>query len=239
MKRGVWIALLAFAAVLIARLPASWVLPAHGSFTCQSVEGTLWSGGCGSLTIARNPVGDVTWELHPLRLLAGRLAAHVTLVREGASANGDVELGFGAKVSARNLTADLPLDPKLLPALPATLRGQAHATLALARLDNGILQELKGTVEAHDLVDVKGNRTALGSYALTFPGGTPLVGQLKDLGGPLEVQGTVTLTPQGGFEVQGLVAARNGAAPELLDNLRFLGSPDASGRRAFAFSGTF
>ena len=242
MKRGFWIALLAlvaFALVLLARLPASWVLPTRGSFTCQSIEGTLWSGGCGSLTVARNPVGDLTWDLHPVRLLAGKLAAHVTLVREGAGATADVELGLGGRVSARNVKADLPLDPKLLPALPATLRGQAHLDLALARLQGGTLRELRGTLEAHDLVDQAGNKTALGSYSVTFSGGEPPVGQLKDLGGPLAVEGTIRLTPEGGFEVQGLVAPRPGAAPELLDNLRFLGSPDASGRRAFALSGTF
>jgi general secretion pathway protein N len=240
-KRGVWIALLAllaFALVIIARLPAAWVLPAKGSFSCASVEGTLWSGGCGSLSIAREPVGDLTWELHPLKLLTGKLAAHVTLVRESANAAADVELGLGGRLTARNLRADLPLDAKLLPGLPPTLRGQAHVDLALARVQNNILKELKGTLEAHDLEDVAGNRTVLGNYAVTFPGGEPPVGQFKDLGGPLAVEGSIRLSPQG-YEVQGLVAPRQGASPELLDNLRFLGSPDGSGRRAFSLSGTF
>jgi hypothetical protein len=240
-KRGVWIALLAllaFALVIIARLPAAWVLPTHGGFSCASIEGTLWSGGCGSLAVGPEPVGDLSWELHPLRLLGGKLAAHVTLVRESATANADVELGFGGRLTARNLRADLPLDPKVLTALPPTLRGQAHVDLALARLRGNHVEELKGTLEAHNLEDLAGNRTVLGNYAVTFPGGEPTVGQLKDLGGPLAVEGTIRLTPQGGFEVQGLVAAREGAAPELLDNLRFLGSPDASGRRAFSLSGT-
>jgi general secretion pathway protein N len=240
-KRGVWIALLAllaFALVLIARLPAAWVLPAKGGFTCVSVEGTLWSGGCGSLSVGREPVGDLSWELHPLALLTGKLAAHLTLVRQSANAVADVELGLGGHLTARNVRADLPLEPTLLPGLPPNLRGQAHVDLALARVQGNTLKELKGTLEAHDLQDVAGNRTVLGNYAVTFPGGEPPVGQFKDLGGPLAVEGTIRLSPQG-YEVQGLVAPRQGAAPELLDNLRFLGSPDQSGRRAFSLSGTF
>jgi general secretion pathway protein N len=240
-KRGVWIALLAllaFALVIIARLPAAWVLPAHAGFTCASVEGTLWSGGCGSLSVAREPIGDLTWELHPLALLTGKLAAHVNLVRQSANAAADIELGLSGALTARNVRADLPLDPQLLPALPPTLRGEAHLDLALARVQGNAIRELKGTLEAHQLEDVAGNRTVLGNYAVTFPGGEPPVGQLKDLGGPLAVEGTITLSPQG-YEVKGLVAARPGASPEILDNLRFLGSPDASGRRTFGFSGTF
>jgi general secretion pathway protein N len=240
-KRGGWIALLAlfaFALVIIARLPAAWVLPSKGGFTCVSVEGTLWSGGCGSLSVSREPVGDLSWELHPLALLTGKLAAHLTLVRQSANATADVELGLGGHVTARNVRADLPLDAKLLPGLPSNLRGQARVDLALARVQGNTLQELKGTLEAHDLQDVAGNRTVLGNYVVTFPGGEPPVGQFKDLGGPLAVEGTIRLSPQG-YEVQGLVAPRQGAAPELLDNLRFLGSPDASGRRAFSLSGTY
>jgi hypothetical protein len=65
------------------------------------------------------------------------------------------------------------------------------------------------------------------------------VGQIRDLGGPLSVTGTLKLTRQGGYEVEGLVAARADAPPELINNMRFLGSPDATGRRPFSLSGTF
>jgi hypothetical protein len=46
------------------------------------------------------------------------------------------------------------------------------------------------------------------------------------------------LTPQPGFDLQGEVTARPGAPPELINNIRFLGSPDALGRRPFGVSGT-
>ena len=65
------------------------------------------------------------------------------------------------------------------------------------------------------------------------------VGQVRDLGGPLSVEGTLKLTGGGGFDMQALVAARPEATPELTNNIKFLGSPDASGRRQFAMSGSF
>jgi hypothetical protein len=243
-KRSLWITLaglIAFAAILIARLPASWRVPTGPQipFACANIEGTLWAGVCNGLRVRGQPLGDVTWELEPLRLLLARVAARVTLNDVSAHVSADVELSFG-RVRARDVEADLPLDPRFLPGLPAQLNGQAHVQLALAEVTHGVITALKGKIEAHNLEERSGHVTPLGSYVLSFPGdeGEP-VGLVRDLGGPLSVEGTIKLTRAGGYEVQCLVAARADANPELANNLRFLGSPDAAGRRSFAVSGTF
>jgi len=244
-KRTVWItlaAIVAFAAILIARMPASWLLPQgpKAAFSCVSIEGSLWSGACEGLIFQRQPLGDLTWEFAPLRLFLGRLAAHVTLNHDAARASGDVEVGLSGKLTARSVLADLPLDPKVLPGVPAQMHGEVHADLALLELTGALITQLQGTLEARNLEDRSGRVTALGSYLVTFPGGAgePL-GQLRDTGGPLSVSGTLRLTRAGGFDVQGLVAPRPDAPPELASNLKFLGSPDASGRRQFSMSGSF
>jgi general secretion pathway protein N len=243
-KRGLWIALLgaiAFSVILLVRLPASWLLPTRfGPGSCASLDGSLWSGTCSGLTLSGSHLGDLAWELHPLRLLVGRLAAHVTLGNGPADVSADVEVGSGQNITARHVVADLPLDPHLIPAVPPTLHGNAHAELALVHLEHGVLQDLQGRIEAHDLIDNSGHRTPLGSYALTFPGGTtPPTGQLRDLDGPLALEGTLKLTAQSGFELAGVIAARPGAPQELINNIQFLGTPDASGRRPFSLSGSF
>jgi general secretion pathway protein N len=243
-KRGVWIALLAalaFAVIFVVRMPAAWVMPSHGTeLSCTTVEGSLWSGLCTGLVVQRTPVGDVSWQLHPSRLLIGRLAAHLNVARGAASLDTDLEAGLGERLTLRQLQAELPLDPSVIPGLPTSLHGRAHLDLELARIERGVLSELKGRIEAHDLEDRSGQATPLGSYVVTFPGGAgEITGKLRDLDGPLAVEGTLRLTRQPGYEVEGLVAARAGAAPELINNLRFLGSPDATGRRPFSLAGTF
>jgi hypothetical protein len=244
-KRGIWIGvagLLAFAAILVARLPASWLVPTgtNAALSCTGIEGTLWSGACGGLIVQRLPLGDLTWELQPLKLLRAQLAARVTLTRGAAHATGEVELGLSGRLTARAVQADLPLDPQLFPGLPPQLHGDAHVELARAEIARGIITQLAGKIEVHNLEDRAGAVTPLGSYVVNFPAGaSEPVGQLHDLGGPLSLEGTLRLTPQGGFEVQTLVASRPEAAPELANSIRFLGSPDRSGRRVFAMSGTF
>jgi hypothetical protein len=244
-KHGIWIGvagLLAFAAILVARLPASWLVPAgpKAALSCASIEGTLWSGACSGLVVQRLPLGDLSWELQPLKLLRARLGARVALNRGAAHASSDVELGFSGRLTARAVQADVPLDTQLFPGLPAQLRGDAHVELAHAEIVRGVITQLAGKIEVHNLEERSGAVTPLGSYLVSFPGGgSEPLGQVHDLGGPLSVQGTLRLTREGGFEVQTLVASRPEATPELASAIRFLGSPDPSGRRVFAMSGTF
>jgi hypothetical protein len=243
-KRPLWIALLAaaaFVAIVLARMPAAWVVPARGAqWACASLDGSLWSATCAGLTVSGTPLGDLSWELHPLRLAAARLAAHLTLSHGPADAAADVELTFGQRITVRNLVADLPLDPALLPSVPPNLHGRAHVELALVQVQHGIIRQLQGRIEARNLEERSGNNTALGSYSVSFPGGSgDPVGTLRDLEGPLALEGTLRLTPAPGFELEGVIAARRGAPPELVNSLRFLGSPDATGRRPFSLSGTF
>lgn len=247
MKRTVWITLLAvvaFLAIVIARLPANWVLPSSGSISCSAVDGTLWSATCTGLTVQGKPVGDVIWDLHPGRLLAGKLAGHVNLTRPDGSLTTDVEAGLNKSVTARNLVADVPLDPAVIPNFPRTLRGSAHLDLPLLQVDSqGNITQVQGRVEAHDLEDrSNGHLTKLGGYSVSFPaGGTgEPTGQLHDLGdGPLSVEGTLKLVHGPGMQLDSWIRARPGAPEELTDMIQILGSPDAQGRREFSMESTF
>lgn len=245
MKRTITVivlGVLAFAAIVLARLPASWLLPRSQNFSCASVEGSLWGGYCSGLTVDGAALGDLSWQLRPSRLLLGKLAAHIDLEHPPRTfAHGDVEIGLGGTVVVHNLTASFPLDPKLLPGVPPTLSGSLHLDLALARVTKkGVVSRLEGHIEAHDLVDRSGYVTPLGNFSVTFPGGTPQpTGDLQDIGGPLAVQGKLALTPQPGYDLSGYVTPRPSANQALVNAIEFLGSPDSQGRRQFALSGTY
>jgi general secretion pathway protein N len=250
MKRAIWLTLfgvLVFAGLVVARLPASWVLPGPESgMSCTDVDGSVWSGSCTGFEVQRQAVGDLSWEVHASRLLSGKLNADVVLTRPAGSIRGNVETGLDKKITARNVQADLPVDQDLVSQLPPNLRGlrgKLHVDLALLRVEGQTIKALEGVIEAHDLTDGQGSSAQnWGSYSLNFPpwtGGDP-VGKLKDLGsGPLAVEGSLHLTPEPGYDLEGLVAARPTASPDLARDLQFLGSPDAQGRRPFSLAGTF
>jgi general secretion pathway protein N len=250
MKRTIWLiffGVLVFAGIVVARLPATWALPAPKyGVNCSDVDGTVWTGTCTGLTVQQQQVGDLSWDVHASRLMAGKLNVDIVITRPTGSAQGNVEVGLDQNITARDVKADLPLDRELASQLPPnlqTLRGKIHTELAHVRVEGQALKAIEGVVEARDMTDGEGsNAQRWGSYSLTFPpstGGDP-VGQLRDLGGgPLAVEGTVRLTPEPGFDVQGLVKTRPTASPELASDIQFLGSPDAQGRRPFSLAATF
>jgi Type II secretion system (T2SS), protein N len=246
-RRTLWIgalALLAFAFFLLARFPAAWALAAlPRDFSCDAADGTVWNGACAGLMLRHQQlIGDLAWQLHPARLLSGRLAAHVELTQAGDFVNADVEFAPGGHLWARDVHASVHLNPALLPQLPRGLGGTARADLERFALKNGHLTDLRGRIEAHDLVLAEGATTALGSYALSFSGagsGGALIGELRDLGGPLALEGTLRMTPEPGFVLDGSLAPRVSASANLVQQLQILGAPDAQGRRSFSIVNTF
>jgi general secretion pathway protein N len=249
-KRTIWLivfGVLVFAGIVVARLPASWVLPGPQSgVTCTDADGTIWNGTCSGLTVEQQAIGDLSWEVHAMRLLAGKINADIVVTRPTGSARGNVESGFDEKITARDILIDLPLDQDLTSGLPPNfhdVRGKLHAQIAYLRFYHQAVKTIEGVVEAHDLTDGQGaNAQSWGSYSIIFPpGGTgdPL-GRLKDLGGgPLAVEGTLRLSSEPGFDLEALVAARPSAPAELVQDLQFLGSPDEQGRRPFSLALTF
>lgn len=249
MRRGILItvlAVVAFVAIVIARLPANWIIPTSSPLaSCNALDGTIWSGACVGLTSQGRPVGDLTWDVHALRLLTGKLSAKLVLTRPTGSVRGDFAVGLDKTLTVRNAQADLPLDNDLLQLLPPNLRtlhGTTNADIALLHLTkDNIINQLQGHIEVHDLEDHdRGGVTRLGSYALTFPGGSgDPTGQLKDLGGPIGLEGTVRLTQdKPGAMLDTYITLRPDAPPQLVSQLQYL-APDAQGRRQLTTEMTF
>ena len=229
---------------MLARFPAAWAvgfLPA--GLSCDAVDGTLWNGTCSALMLRHKQLlGDLSWQLHPARLFLGRVAAHLELTQAGDFVNGDVELSGAGHLDAHDVHASVHLSPALLPQLPGGLRGVVRADLARVEVKSGHLADLRGSIEAHDLAQTGNTTTELGNYALSFAGaagGAALVGALRDLGGPLDLQGSVRVTADPGFVLDGTVAARPIASANLVRQLQMLGAPDAQGRRSFSIANTF
>jgi general secretion pathway protein N len=248
MKRAIWItvlAILAFATILIARLPVRWVtgfLPKD--VTCGEWAGTLWDGSCDGLVAQNIQVGNVSWNLRASALLKRRVAGFIEITRGANFARGNIEATpSGSVITAREFQADMPLDPQLIPQLPRDLSGVVRANLRFLHIEKGAITSVEGLVEAHELIQSsRGQRLALGDYALTFPAAAPNaepVGQLRSLSGPLNVTGTLKLTREPGFVLEGLVATTPETPPQLAKELGYLGTPDAQGRRPFSVAATF
>jgi general secretion pathway protein N len=230
--------LIAFLAVILAQFPARWAAAAlPGGITCRDLAGTLWQGNCSGLDAYGTAVGDLDWTLHPAGALLGRLDLDLALDAGGQSIHGRVQLTPGARLSASGVKGIVPLDRQWFPQLSTLPGANADLDIASLHFDGRRLTSLVGRIDVHG---VRSGGSLLGDYRLLFTGGADEpVARVSDLGGPLSVEGTLRLTREPGYVLEGRVAARPGAPPEIVKELPYLGSPDAQGRRPFSVAGTF
>ena len=234
----------AFLVTLIVGLPARFLAPLlPPRLTVGTLEGTIWRGRTDMLAVDGQTIGGLRWQLRPLELFLGRLALDSELDRRDGQARAQLRVGFGGSVEARDIEAHLPLSALPRNIVPGGWSGVLRAELARVSVPKGAVPRIEGKVELRNLKAPPPQGALIGSYSLLFDASSSqkdrLVGKVKDLEGPMQVDGTLSLGADRSYVVEGLVAPRPDASKAVTDTLRFLGTPDAQGRRPFSVAGTY
>jgi hypothetical protein len=237
------VAVLLFALTVAVRAPARWLFAlAPQSLSCAAPAGSIWHGGCAQLRIAGAQLGELSWSLHFWPLLRGHLDADLRSDDARAPGSARVSLGAGGRLVLRDLRADLPIDSGLLPFFPNGWSGRVLLALVEVQFRAGRLAAVHGTASARALAQ-RSPPMPFGSYELNFgdaPAGAGVItAALRDLGGPLAVNGTLTIRNGSEYELTGLVATRPEVSDGLAKAVAFLGPADAQGRRPFSLAGSF
>ena len=232
---------------LVALLPARIALAMLGvpPNVATGVSGTVWNGAAQGLSLGALALGPVQWHAKPARLLLGQLAAGVEATLPDGFLNATVALAPGKRVAVSNLDAAAPLS-WLAPALG---RPGSQLTARFERLvvKAGRVETATGILQVAGIVlpiPTSGPQLAPAAYQVTFAADglkadEPLTGDLKDSGGPLEIAGTVKITPPRSYELNGTARPRPDAPPELLNALQMLGPATPDGGHALSIAGSF
>ncbi len=247
MKKVWWLVALgavAFVVFALVTLPAGvMVAPlAKRGIVLNGVTGTVWNGAAQVVQSGNVQIGSVHWRLHPLALLRGRAAADVKLTRVDGFAQGYVAAGTSGQVTLRDASASLPLSALPPQFIAGGWNGKLNLRLTSADIVDRWPAALVGTIEIVDLIGPARRPAAMGSYKLVFPEQAKtevLTGALTDISGPLQLAGTLQLkAADRSYLLDGLIAPRPDASPNLVNSLQFLGAPDAQGRRPVSLAGT-
>jgi general secretion pathway protein N len=238
----------AFVLLALVTLPAKialqWLAP--DGVGVAGVSGTLWKGGAQVVQIRDAHLGSVEWDLHLLALFTARMSADVKLTRTDGFAQTALTLTPGGTVSFEQFTASLPLGALPAGVVPGGWTGTLNLKFDELTIESGWPVTAIGKIEVRDVTGPASQPINRGSYQVTLPAeGTPaadqgnsLNGALSDIGGPLQVTGTVQLKPDRSYLVEGLIATRADAPADVVKTLQFLGPADAEGRRPFSLAGT-
>ncbi|HEV7431577.1 MAG TPA: type II secretion system protein N [Steroidobacteraceae bacterium] len=232
-----------FALTVLWRAPASWLISAlPRSIQCLQPAGSLWSGACGQVRVAGAALSDVRWQLRPWTVLGGHLDLALQSADVRAPATATLILGFGGHDTLQDLRADMPIDTGFLPLFPSGWSGRLQLALSRLEFKAGRLAAIRGTLTASSLAQIQ-PAMPFGSFELRFPDTAPadgaIRGELRDVGGPLAVAGTLVIRNGSEYELSGSAAARADANAELAKAVEFLGPADAQGRRPYSLAGSF
>lgn len=241
-------ALAIVAALAIAAGVAAWTCPADLGYRLagdalapvrlRELGGSIWTGHAAHADLFGSDLGAVDWQLQPLPLLRGTIAAHVTLSGPAISASGNIERA-GTLTEFRDALLRMPASvaaPAL--AIPALeLLGTIEIDVSLARLHGLFPEAAAGTAVWHDAGVAGAAQAPLGELQATFaatPDGA-IAGTVRDRGGPLEVAGTFR-SSLGEYQAQARLIPR-GDNPQLNEALQYVGQPQADGSRSLEIRG--
>ncbi len=234
----------AYALMLVATLPARQAyrfLPsaAHRAVTLYGLEGTVWDGRAAAARVGPLELGPLRWNVGLLRLPLGQVRVAWSAAGTGPTGSGIVQAGLWGGLRLPELTLQVPIAvlQRHLP-LPVTLGGALEVRLHDVVVHDARLRRAAGTLTWRDAAVRWTDLIRLGTLVVELePGAKPIHGTLRERGGPLEIRGTVTLSPAGRLQLNATVLPRAGAPKPLLQALRASGRPDATGRYHIRWNG--
>ena len=234
----------AFLIFLAAQAPARLgpALLEDNGLRTSGVSGTVWNGRAQSALLGQLAISDLRWQLAPLPLLLGRAALDVDGRLPDGFMNGRIEIGTrGLLLRDFRLSSTLEVLGAGL-GLPLS-GGPLSCEIERATVRNGWFTELVGELRLADLPLAVGPGAASGGFIASFSAvrvspSEPLEGLVESLGGPLEVQARVVLTPPTAWELSGLARPLPGAPAELAQGLSMLGPRQPDGSYQFMLAGS-
>jgi len=249
MKKGLYyglLGLLAFLFFLVTQAPANLVteqitqrLP---GFHVQTVAGKATDGSAQGLSWRDIHIDRLQWNWYPLTLLTGWLEFRLHIDDPEIQLSGNTAVDVRQRLRLRKLTGQLFVAELAIlagqPKLP--LQGLIQFDIADFRLDpSGQPVSASGTVHVIDLKLTLGQPLSLGDFTAQMNSTDPegIQGVIKDNNGPLMLEGTFSLLPDGRYRLDGHAAVRDAQNRALRQAMNALGPPDGEGRWALNFSG--
>jgi len=241
MKRYILAGAFVFLAVLVTTFPAriayNWFAPPDIVLT--GVEGSVWNGTAAEGLAAGAYLRNLVWTVQPKSLLTGKLGFNLAAEPAAGKINANIAIGLNNSLVLTDLTGALPLDLVHQAFQQQGIRGDLTLNFAKMVVENGLPVDVTGNVTVANFFEPGLSASKIGDFRADFKSENGnITGSIDDVSGILDVEGTITLSPDRSYSIIGNVAARPSAPPSVDQRLQFLGTPDERGFRPFRFEGS-
>ncbi len=232
---------------LLYSLPAPYLVDwltgdeAAQGITVQGTSGSVWSGAAKQVTYQRRPLGALTWDFQPSRLLLGKLAFEIELKEGGQQLQGTLLLGSDSisleSVEALLLASQLP---EWLGQRQIQIDGKLRVQQLDLSLSNGRMTAAEGRIEWLQGSLQSPLNLLIGDLQADFTTDEEsgdIAAQIKDLKGDLGLTAEVRLKPDGNFQVDGRLKPGDQADPGLSGALQAIGRRKPDGTIQLKYAG--
>jgi general secretion pathway protein N len=210
--RYIAIGIAAYLTVLLVTFPVERLTGAVAQrvdgLSIQAVTGSVLAGEAASLRYQGNEIGPVHWRFSPSGLLRGRLEYRLDLRNPVYHGHGRVGLATDGAIAGRDVELQLLPDSVLNAFSPMALSSGGQLRLQLDRfvLRDSQLQDVTGLLDWQAAELLAPLQLPLGDIQCAIEStASGLVARLVR-GGTLGASGDITLTPDGRYTVQVLLA---------------------------------
>ena len=204
------------------------------------LEGSVWHGHAEVAQLGQYRLAPLNWQYRLLGLLKGRVDVKVAFDRGPARASGVVGLSPGGKIHLTDVDVALPANElvRMLRLPVVKVDGSLDAKLDTAQLQAAHMTALNGTLTWGDAQVLNPQSYRLGTLEAVFTTENDQIkGTLHDKGGPLLLDGLVTVKPDGSYQVNANVGTRDNSQPALNRLINSLGRQGPGGKVALNYSG--
>lgn len=210
-----------------------------GPVDLTDLSGSVWNGHAASVRVFGRDLGALDWQMQPGSLMNGEVTAQFTLSGPNGSATGIMTRQRNNTLDVRNVKAKVPaaLFEDVIAVRDLHLEGNVDVDLAHARVHGDLLEAADGSATWHDAAVSRAAQARMSDMRATFatqPDGQ-IVGDLKDLGGPLQADGLFQIKGKD-YTGEARLVPRN-ADPHVLEALQQIGQPQTDGSVVLKVSG--
>lgn len=204
------------------------------------INGSVWNGGADVAMMGAQRLEFFTWELEPLALLLGRLEVALGFTKNDGKMNVIAGRSLMGNYYLHDADASFPaveLESIFSP-IKLGLSGNITANLKEMKIAGNQLSAVEGTLTWDKAGLISSADSPMGSFGIDFATTEEgIKGILKDTGGPLQADGILMLKPDGSYQFTASFTPRDAGRNDIKQALRFLGTPDPSGKIAVSKSG--
>jgi hypothetical protein len=236
---GLTVYLFFLVATFPAAYPLAWWQKRMPDVQLSKISGSVWSGVAQEFTLYGQPWGVLEWHVDWRALFTGHMGYRLRLRTSDMDIHARVA-GSRENLLLQDVHGHLPIArlDGLLPLPAGSISGNLEVDLSRVLLVKMRPTLADGTASFTDTVLSWPQSVTLGSYQLkvSTQDKKGIQGSFIDTGGPLVVQGTLDLTPNGHYQVNGTLMSRDPSNTTLTTMLSYLPA-DGTGHHPFNLNG--